>query len=80
MPPGILCVSTLDTLKETPSLMNVNANVQEQKQIETLYQVNKARCGVLYVLLFFITFPKFSKLACMTNSEKMNTYLLVIVV
>ena len=71
MPLGIPFVCTLDTLKETPSLMNVNANVQEQKQIaldalmktpslmmssfknrnrlkqiETLYQVNKARCGI----------------------------------
>ena len=46
MPPGIHCVSTLGTLKETPSLMNVYAIVQEQKQIETMYKVNKAKCGV----------------------------------
>ena len=47
IPLGTPCVSTLDTLKETPSLMIVYAIVQEQKQIETLYHVNIARCGVL---------------------------------
>jgi len=46
MPPGIHCVSTLGTLKETPSLTKVYAIVQEQKQIETMYKVNKAKCGV----------------------------------
>ena len=70
--PGFQCVSTLDTLKEPPSSRNVNAYIQEQKQIETCIRYNKM--GVRSSELTTYS----SSPACMNNSKNMTTYHLTV--